>query len=245
MSSSARLSHLDRAMGVYAMSPVNSLGLVLRSEPWEGHLTISAGIFNGLERGSNFFRGYQPVGVSEGNKFEKMSYVARVDLAPLDPLGKGEPDLEKAPSFRLGLGGSFLFNDGRSIRTMGASGYLLAKWHGFHLVGETIWDKSEPRAQPTATGNGTIAEDVTRLVAHGSLGYVILRNRLGVAARVEYLDGNSDIDDFDDQLVVAGTLSWYAVGHFLKVQAEYQHRRELHGVQVGNDAAIAGVQAAF
>lgn len=243
MNSSARLSHLDRAVAASAMSPTNSLGVVLHSEPWEGHLTVSAGVFNGLERRPGFFQGYQPVGVSEGNRFERLAYVARVDVAPLEPVGPGEPDLDRLPRFRLGFGGSFLFNDGDSIRTLGASGYAVMKCHGFHLMGEAIWDRSKPREDPTTTN--TIGSEVSRLAAHGSLGYVILRDLLGVSARVEYLDGNMDLDDESDQLVVAGTVSYYAIGHFLKVQAEYQHRRELHGLQVANDAVLAGVQAYF
>jgi len=243
MNSSARLAHLDRAVGVNAMSPVNSLGLVLHSEPWEHHLTITAGVFNGLERKPGFFQGYQPIGVSEGNKFENLSYVARFDLEPLSPIGQGEPDLGKEPKFRLALGGGFLFNDGGSIRTLGASGFVHMKYYGIHLLGETVWDRSSPRAKPTTTN--TIASTTKRLFAQGALGYVILKDMLGLAARVEYTDGNMDVSNEDDQVIVAGTLSWYALGHFLKVQAEYQYRHELHGVKVANDAALLGVQAAF
>jgi len=58
MNSSAGTATLDRAIGVKAMAPSNTLGLAVHSELWKDHLTLTAGIFNGLERKSSFFEGY-------------------------------------------------------------------------------------------------------------------------------------------------------------------------------------------
>ncbi len=240
--SSARLAHLDRSLGTYAMAPSSTMGVVVYGEPWLGHLRVSAGVFNGLQRKPGFHEGYEPVGVTEGNKFERLSYVGRVDLEPLDPVGSEEADLTGSEHPRLGLGGAFFYNDGRSIATMGASGYLHFKWYGAHVFGEVLWDRSKPQTNPTSTVN-TIPSEVERLSAQGSLGYVW--RKLGVAARLEYLDDNRDLETEGDEIVVAGTVTYYAVANFFKAQVEYQHRIERYGRSLKNDAVIAGVQCAF
>lgn len=240
--SSARLAHLDRSLGTYAMAPSSTMGVVVVGEPWLGHLRVTAGVFNGLQRKRGFHEGYEPVGVTEGNKFERLSYVGRVDLEPLDAVGPDEADLSGSEHPRLGLGGAFFYNDGRSIATLGASGYLHFKWYGAHLVGEVLWDRSKPQKNPTSTIN-TIPSEVLRLTAQGSLGYVW--RKFGLAARVEYLDDNRDRKTEGDEVVVAGTFTYYAVANFFKAQVEYQHRWERHGLSLKNDAVIAGVQCAF
>lgn len=239
---SLRLAHVDRAIGTYAMSPVNSLGLVLHSQPWKDHLTISAGIYNGLIRSPSFYTGYEAVGITQGNRFEKLAYFGRVDLEPLDPLGPGEADLGQSPKVRLGLGGAVMYNDGASVGTLAWSAYLHLKAYGFHLLGEVAFDYSSPRSD---AGQVSIADDTERRIANGSLGYVILKNTLGVAARVEYLDSNTSFNNENDQLVYAGTLTYYAIGHWVKAQIEYQHRQELYGVSVDNDSVLVAIQAAF
>lgn len=243
MASSARMAHLDRSIGVNAMAPANALGLTLHSELWKDHLTLSAGVFNGLQRKSGFFSGYAPVGISQGNKFERLSFVGRLDLEPMDKLGKHEADLDKTASFRLGLGGAFFYNDGSSVKTSGASAYVHAKAWGAHLLGELLMEWSKPTANPTTTN--TINAKVQRMAVAGSIGYMILKDLLGVAARVELIDDNSDLTDEGDQLVATATLSYYAVRDYLKLQVEYQNRTELHGTKLSNDAALAGVQICF
>ncbi len=242
MRSSARLAHLDRSLGTYAMAPSSTMGLVVYGEPWLGHLRVTAGVFNGLQRKPGFHEGYEPVGVTEGNKFERLSYVGRVDFEPLDAVGPDEADLAGSEHPRLGLGGAFFYNDGRSIATLGASGYLHFKWYGAHLFGEVLWDRSKPQTNPTSTVN-TIPSEVQRLAAQGSLGYVW--RKFGLAARVEYLDDNRDLKTEGDEVVVAGTFTYYAVANFFKAQVEYQHRWERYGLSLKNDAVMAGVQCAF
>jgi len=243
IASSAHIAHLDRAIGIDAIAPAHALGVALHTEPWKDHLIVTAGVFNGLQRNSGFFQGFEPVGVSSGNKFEKLSFVGRFDLEPLDPIGTGEADLMAEKTFRLALGGSGYYNDGKSVTTVGASGFLHAKAYGLHLLGEVVFDQSKPRKVPTSTN--TIATKTSRMVAQASLGYMLLPDCLGLAARGELINDNMDQDDEGDQVAAAGTLSWYALRDFVKVQLEYQHRAELHGKSVKNDAVIAGVQLYF
>lgn len=243
MMSSGFLPFLDRPMGSDAMSPNNSMGLVLFTQPWTDHLTITAGVFNGLHRTDNFHGGYDGVGVSLGNRFEGLSYAGRLDLEPLAKVGRGLADLAQSGEFRLGVGGSGFFNDGRSIQTLGYSGYLHLKYLGIHLFGEYIADEVEPQDKPTSST--TVNAKMNRWVANASLGYIVLKNTLGVAVRFEMLDSNVDIDDEGDEWAVTGTVTWYIVGDFLKAQVEYTHRQELNGLTYNNDSAMAGVQIMF
>jgi hypothetical protein len=230
MNSSATLAHLDRAVGADAMSPEHSLGIALHTDPWKDHLRITLGLFNGQQRTASFFTGYQPVSVSQGNLLsDSLSYVARLDLEPLAKLGDGEPDLFKVPSFRLGLGGAFLYNNGPSSNTTGATGYIQMKAWGFHLLGEAIWDDTKPKSDSTLPPADNFAGQTKRFVAHTTVGYVLMRNLLGLAARVEYINDNTAIHDSGDQMIYAGTLTYYAIGHYLKVQAEYGFRQWLGG----------------
>jgi len=243
MNSSGNIAHLDRAIGVNAMAPSSSMGVTVHTEPWKDHLTITLGVFNGLQRRASFFQGYEGVGISLGNKFERLSYVGRIDLEPLGRIGAGEVDLKSEKSFRLALGGGGFYSDGKTAQMYGASGYVQMKAWGFHFLGEAVWDHGKPKATPTTTN--TLESEIDRVVAHGTVGYMILREMLGLSARVEYVNDNMDIDDEGDQIIIAATLAHYAFGHHLKTLVEYQKRLELHGASMANDAVIAGVQLAF
>ncbi len=242
MNSSAGTATLDRAIGVKAMAPSNTLGLAVHSELWKDHLTLTAGIFNGLERKSSFFEGYEGIGVTLGNRFERLAYVGRLDLEPMGRIGRGEPDLDGGKP-RLALGGAGMYSNGKTDEIWGASGYLHLKAFGFHLLGEVVWDHAQPQKRPTTTTTTPI--EVDRLVAQGSLGYVVGAIKTGLAVRTEYINDNLDLANEGDQVVVAVALTHYVFEHYLKATLEYQTRIELNGQKVKNDAAIVGVQLGF
>lgn len=243
MMSSRFLPHLDRPIGTFAMSPPNSMGLVLHSSPWKDKLTIEVGLFNGLHRDEHFWKGYDGVGASLGNRWEDLAFAGRLDLAPLGPLSKGLADPGHTQGVRFGVGGSGFYNMGNTIETWGASGYAHLKAHGVHLFAEFSQDHAEPKDKPTTPG--TMSIEATRRVFNASLGYVFLKNMLGLAVRAEWIDADIDIDNGDDQWLIGGTLTWYALGDYLKFQVEYMHRTELHGPSVDNDWAIFGTQLHF
>ncbi len=260
MFSSSFLPHLDRPLGAFAMAPENAMGLVLHSSPWKDHSNIMIGLFNGLRRTDNFYDGYEGVGSSLGNRFDGLSAVARFDLEPLAPIGKGIADPCKCPKFRLGLGaGGFLngtgafqdggtsvfsFLDGGSIATRGVSGYLHLKTHGFHLFGEYAHEWVDALKQPTLPTDQNF--DIERMAFNSSLGYVILKDRLGIALRSELIDDNVANTDLGAELLVGGTVTWYVAGDFLKAQLEYMHRMELgNEATLGNDHVLGGVQLMF
>ncbi|NOZ02977.1 MAG: hypothetical protein GXP54_13985 [Deltaproteobacteria bacterium] len=240
--SSARMAHIDRAVGALAMSPSSTAGLLLYTDPWPDHLRISAGIYNGLQRKASFHEGYEGIGISLGNKFERLSVVGRFDLEPLAPIGPDEADIDSAP-FRMNIGGGVMYNPGKSIKTLGATGDIHIKAYGFHLLAEAIWDWSKPQKKPTTLN--TITDEIQRLTAMASVGYYIKWINLGLAVRTEYINDNLDLANEGDEIVIAGTVSYYAIRNFVKVQVEYQHRLELNGAALDNDSALVGVQVYF
>ena len=243
MISSGELPHLERSKVSDALSPGREMGLVLHAHPWVDHLTIYAGVFNGLRRSEFPHHGYEGVGVSLGNRFEGVSYVVRMELEPLGPVGYGLADLTHTPDFKLGLGGAFFYDDGTTVSTMGWSAYLQMRWQGFHLLAEYIGDRAEPAHEPTT--ESPISAVTKRMGVSGELGYVILPELLALAIRVEWLDLNTDLDDHLDEVVITATATVYAVRDLLKIQVEYTHREELHGAKLENDAVLAGVQLSF
>jgi hypothetical protein len=250
--SSAALPHLDRPMGTLMMAPANTIGLVLYSEPWEEHLKLSVGLFNGLKRsGSSLHDGYEGVGITMGNRFEGLAIAGRIDLEPLAPVGRSMADVCKCNKLRLGLGVGGFMNGGDapvigggSIATKGLSGYLQAKIAGFHLFGEFAQEWVTPHTKPTTPVSG-IEVDSERYVASVSLGYVILAHTLGIAVRGELIEPHQGIDDEGDEWSVAATVNYYIVGDYVKAQLEYLHREELNGQAVENDAVIGGLLVNF
>ncbi len=239
-----RMAFLARPMAIDAMAPANAVGLSVQGNIFN-YAELTVGAFNGFQRQSSFQQGYKAVGGSSGNRFERMAYVSRLDVHPLARSANagGEADLQKHMSLRLSLGGSLFFNDGESIESRGYSGYLHAKIAGFSLFGEALFEHAEPQAKPTTTA--TIATKSDRKAFVGSLGYMILKNRLGFAVRAELLDANDAYDDEQDELVLGASLTWYQLGEFLKFRLEYLHREERYGVTLENDAYLAGAEFAF
>lgn len=252
MISSAFLPHLDRPMGTIMMSPANTLGLVLYSEPWEDHLKISAGLFNGLRRNSSSLHdGYDGVGISLGNQFDGLAVAGRIDFEPLAPVGEGLADTCGCKKLRLGLGvgGHMSGGDrpvigGGNLALSAVSGYLHVKAAGFHLFGEYTRESVTPNPQPTTPDSGNEV-DSQRHVANVSLGYVFVPNTLGLAVRGEFIDPQMNVDDHLDEWAVAATLNYYIVRDYLKAQVEYLHRQSLNGNDPANDAVMGGVLVNF
>ena len=80
------------------------------------------------------------------------------------------------------------------------------------------------------------------VAAVGEAGYTILKDRLSVNARVEWINANTDVSTENDQVVVNGGLTYFVVEDLLKAQLEYIHRQELGGRSLSNDMLGLGVQ---
>ena len=243
MRSSARLATMDRAMGVYAMSPWSTVGLVLFAEPWVEHIRISAGVFNGLQRAQSFHEGYKEQGSSLGQRFERASFVGRLDIMPFGDIGKDTADLAHSKSPKLAFGGACFYNDGDTFDVLAASGYAHLKFYGAHFVGEVLWDWSKLQSRPSDPQAIAGPTEYKRLTAYAEAGYTYWN--LGLAVRGEYLNDNTDKRTQGDEYAITGTLTYYAIGNYLKAQIEYTHRGEIGGQKLKNDNLLGGVQIAF
>jgi len=148
-------------------------------------------------------------------------------------------DLNKGP-FRVGVGASFFFSNGGTRDLLGAGADVLLHAHGFHLLGELISNHSSPHAVPTQPTSQI--STVQSLAMIGELGYVLVKNRLGVNARFEWIDPNTSVTDEADSWLVSGGLGYHVLHDFLKANLDFTHRQEIHGNSLKNDSLVFQVQ---
>jgi len=230
---------VDRPLGVQAMAPFRQVGLTVEGDIGNGILNWSLGVYNGFSRNQSFNEGFRETTALEGNRFTRLAYAAHASLAPLGPVGKGLADFKRS-SPKVGLGGSFYYDDGKTVQTLGVAANLIFKASGFHFAAEYLYDSAEPRTNPTT--DATVPAAVSRQALIAELGYLIIGDELGVTARFELLDDNMDLDNGGDQIVIAGGLQYYFRRQHLKAQLEYTHRSELNGPSLDNDSLVLQVQ---
>lgn len=229
----------DRPLAVRAMAPGNQVGVELEGEVKGGALQYAAGVFNGLQRDVLFYGGYVENYAPAGNRFDGLAYAARLGTEPLGELGRTIDDPDHSP-LALGAAGSFFLSDGGTRDVMSAGGDVLLHARGFHLLGEVMWSQSEPESVPTQPT--TQVTTITSLALVAEAGYMLVRRRLGVTARFEWIDANQDVaDETDDWLVTAGA-SYRVLAEALKLRADYTHREERAGLSLANDALVLGMQ---
>jgi hypothetical protein len=91
--------------------------------------------------------------------------------------------------------------------------------------------------QPT-----TQTATVTSYGVVGEIGYVLLKERLGVTTRFEWIDPNTAVKDESDSWIFTGGFSYHVLQDFLKAQIDYTHREELHGKTLKNDSLVIQAQ---
>jgi len=229
----------DRPLAVQAMAPFRQVGLTVSGDIGEGLFGWSAGVYNGFSRGQTFHEGYRESTALEGNQFTNLAYVGRIELSPLGPLSRGLADLDHG-NLRISVGGSFYYDPGKTVSSMGAAGDLLLKIKGFHLAAEFLWDTAEPSEQPTTPG--ALVGEISRMAFVAELGYVILREQLGVTFRTEWIDDNTDLKSNGDQLILTGGVQYYFRRHHLKAGVEFTHRIELEGIALDNSSLLFQLQ---
>ncbi len=230
---------IERPLAVRAMAPFHQLGISVEGQFFRGALAYAAGVYNGLERSDRFFEGYGENAALLGNRFDGLTYAARLSSEPLGSLGPTIEDLRHGP-FRLGLGASFFFSNGGTRDILGVGGDFLLHVKGFHLLGEFLSNHSAPHViptQPTAQ-----ISTVQSLAMIGELGYVLVKNRLGVSGRFEWLNPNTSLEDEADSWLAGGGLSYHVLHDFLKAQLDYTHRQEIHGKSLKNDSVVFQLQ---
>jgi hypothetical protein len=229
----------DRPLGVRAMAPFRQVGLTLEGDLGNGLASWALGVYNGFSRAPSFNEGYRESTALDGNRFTRLAYLAHVELAPLGSLGDSIADFDRG-GLRVGLGGSFYFDHGKTVETLGFEVNLMAKISGLHFIAEYLYDSAEPAAEPTTTG--TIPAAVSRQALITELGYLLIGDTLGLTARFELLDDNRDLDNNGDQIALTGGLQYYLRRQHLKTQLEFTHRSELEGLALDNDSLMLQVQ---
>jgi hypothetical protein len=239
MTDSGSGAMIERSLAVRAMAPFNQLGMSVEGHLWKGALSYAVGVYNGLQRSDRFYEGYGENAALLGNRFDGLTYAGRLESEPLGSLGHTIEDLRKGP-FRVGVGASFFFSNGGTRDLLGAGGDVLLHSHGFHLLGEFISNHSSPHAiptQPTAQ-----ISTVQSLAAIGEVGYMLVKNRLGINARFEWIDPNTSVKDEADSWLVSGGLGYHVLHDFLKANLDFTHRQEIHGNSLKNDSLVFQLQ---
>jgi len=236
---SGKSAMIERPLAVRTMAPFRQLGMSAEGHLWKGALNYALGVYNGLERSDRFFEGYTENSALLGNRFDGLTYAGRLESQPLGPLGSSIEDLKKGP-FRVGVGASFFFSNGGTRDILGAGGDVLLHSHGFHLLGELISNHASPHDVPTQPT--TQISTVQSLAAIGEIGYVLVKNRLAVNARIEWLDPNTSVKDEADSWLLSGGLAYHVLHDFLKAQLDFTHRQEIHGSSLKNDSLVFQLQ---
>jgi hypothetical protein len=173
-----------------------------------------------------------------GNRFDDLAYSARIATEPFGELGTEVADFERTPRLKIGAGVGYFFSDGGTRDIHGGEADLLVHWKGFHFMSEFLFSQVDPEdvpSQPT-----TQIARIKQMAGFGEVGYAILKNRLAVSARVEWVNPNLEVSSESDALVITGGASYFVVEDLIKAQLDYTHREELGGSSLKND--IVGLQ---
>ncbi len=223
----------DRPLAVRAMAPGQQVGLVARGEVANRAFIYDVGLFNGFSRTDQFYGGYIQNYAPLGNRFEGLAYVGRLATEPLGPLTPTIAD-ETQQKPALGIGADYHYSDGSARGIHSAGGDALLHAYGFHLLAEVLFTNVVPKAQPEEPTNAVA--DVKSLGIVGEAGYMILKDLLGVALRFEYIDSSMAADDEGDNWVLGGGPTMMFFDGMVRGTAEFQHREEMYGVALSNDA---------
>lgn len=242
--SNTRQALIERPMSVRFMAPRRQAGATAYTRLWDDKIRLEVGVFNALNRSEDgFFGGYDPISQTTGNTYGRFVYAVRLDVAPLGSVTPSVPDLTKSKKPRLNFGGGFFYNDGTSYKVYAATGDVHFKWYGFALLGGYLWDTTSPSEDPTTVTN--VVSEFDRSAWFVEADYTILARLLGVHARFEWLDTNSELKDEGDMNIASLGFSVYAMDQLVKVQVDYQYRMEREGADLDNDSLMAQLQLAF
>lgn len=238
--SAANTALIERPLAVRAMAPIRQVGAHVEGTLWKGALSYAAGVYNGFQRSDQFFFGYRTNAAAFGNRFDELAYVGRLSTEPLGELGNTVADYASTQRLRFGIGVSYFFSDGGTRDIQGGNGDFLVHYKGLHVLGEFLWNQIDPETNPTQPS--TQIARVKSFAAVGEAGYVFWKNKLGLTARVEWLDPSTDVSSESDSLVITGGASYLIVEDVLKAQLDFTHREELAGVALKNDLLALQLQ---
>jgi hypothetical protein len=232
--SSADAALSERSRAVAAMAPFRQVGVTLAGDYKLLGIGWQMGVYNGFDRLPTFHAGLENASGLHGNRLHGLSYVGRLQSAPLGDLGPAVHDI-KGGDLRVLVGGGGYLNEGGTTSSQGVSADLHAKLKGAYVLLEFVRDTAEPSEKPTSLN--TIPAKITRQAMIGEAGY--FRGKLGLAVRAELIDPNTDKEDNDDELWLSACVGWHFVRNLLRFQLQYDHRREQAGVAIANDVLLA------
>lgn len=240
MMSASTTALIERPLAVRSMAPFRQVGVHAEGSLWKGALSYYAGVYNGFQRSDQFFSGYKENAATFGNRFDEIALAGRLATEPFGEVGNTIADYDVTPNFRFGMGVSYFFSNGGTRDIHGGGGDLLIHWKGLHFLGEFLWNQVDPETNPTQ--QTTQIARVKSFAAVGELGYVILKSRLGLSARAEWLDPNTEVESDSDSVVISAGASYLIVENVLKAQLDFTHRQELAGVALKNDLLALQLQ---
>jgi hypothetical protein len=230
---------IERPFAVRAMAPFHQLGASIQGHFWSGALNYYAGVYNGLQRNDYFFEGYVENSAILGNMFDGLTYAGRITSEPLGSPGRSIEDLHRG-KLRIAAGASGFYSDGGTRGILGLGGDFLLHYRGLHVMAEFIANRTVPKMQPTQPTDQTAT--VTSYAAYAEAGYMLMRDRLGITGRFEWLDPNTAVKDESNSWIFTGGLSYHVLNDFLKAQLNYTHREELYGLPLKNDSVVVQIQ---
>lgn len=235
---SGSLALVERPLAVTAMAPFRQVGVTFSGHyPAVAGLQWHAGVYNGFERGSNFYEGFREHAGVQGNRFGGLAAVGRLAVAPLGELGPQAFD-SRGGGLRVQAGISAYQSLGATVAMNGLSADLHLKVHGLHLLAEYLQDGAEPLDQPAAAA--TQPAGIQRRAMLVEAGY--RWQRFNAAVRWEQIDPDTARDDDRDEQVMSAAIGMQEPGQKIRVQLQYDHRRESNGPTVSNDTLFAQFQ---
>jgi hypothetical protein len=199
-----------------------------------GMLSYGAGVYNA-----------DPA-LSFGNRADGILGVGRVEAGTAD-IGYGQSTVGPGSDAQNGVrvGGSFAYRRDATLKGYSAGGDLGFKHAMLAVNGEFLMGKTEPLEEPMLPTPAGGAVDVTTMGGYFTFAVNLVKQRLEVAGRFEYFDGNTSVEDENDLLVFAGGFNSGLVEDAVKAGLSYVHKRERSGRALENDALILQLQASF
>lgn len=206
LTSSERMQFADRDILSGEFTHSRDVGVSVQGVAFKGALDYRAGVFNGNGRN-------KPT-----NDNSRYQYDAMVTYSPWGDTKLSEGDFESKDHPLLSVGAEFEDNDqsyatnanNLSWRTFG--GLAVFKYRGLSVFTEVFSRKRTPQSQGAAFHSDGW---------HGQVGYMVIPRRLEVAFRYASWDPSDQIAG-NDQSETGGALSYFVLGHDLKVQADFR-----------------------
>lgn len=199
-----------------------------------GPISYGAGVYNGDSA------------LSFGSRGSGFLYAGRAEFATA-PIGYGQstvgPGSNAPKGFAAGAGASYRRDPTTDGYTVG--GDLALRMPFLVATGEVLMSHWKPLGSPQLPVMPSAVAEGTSVGMYLTLAVALLPKQLELVGRVEWYAGNTKIDDENDIVVTAVGLNAAILEGNVKAGLNFQHRQELHGRALENDALLLQGQASF